>query len=150
MVGRISNFEIYGDDPEKLAAFYSGLFGWRVEKVEGVSYWRIGIDGDSAALTTGGIAHRPSFGPQGWMNFVEVASLDEALAAVARLGGTVLKPKTAVPRTAWHARPPMRPNISRSRPAGWWRSARRWRSRSARNVAMRSCVRDQNEAYAEP
>jgi len=103
MVGRISNFEIYGDDPEKLAAFYSGLFGWRVEKVEGVSYWRIGIDGDSAALTTGGIAHRPSFGPQGWMNFVEVASLDEALAAVTRLGGTVLKPKTAVPRTAWHA-----------------------------------------------
>lgn len=103
MAGRISNFEIYGDDPEKLAAFYRGLFGWQIDRVEGVDYWRIGIDADAAPLATGGITRRPSFTQHGWMNFVEVASLDEALAAVAELGGTVLKPKTAVPRTAWHA-----------------------------------------------
>ena len=29
MGGRLSNFEIYGDDPEKLAEFYRELFGWR-------------------------------------------------------------------------------------------------------------------------
>ena len=37
------------------------------------------------------------------MNFVEVESLDAALEATERLGGSILKGRTAVPRTAWHA-----------------------------------------------
>jgi predicted enzyme related to lactoylglutathione lyase len=37
------------------------------------------------------------------MNFVEVDSLDVTLDAARRLEGTILKQKTAVPRTAWHA-----------------------------------------------
>ena len=101
--GRLTNFEIYGDDPETLATFYRGLLGWRIERAEGVDYWRISIDAEANPLGTGGIARRPAFGQTGWMNFVEVDSIDAALAAVERLGGTILKPKTAVPRTAWHA-----------------------------------------------
>ena len=50
MPGRLTNFEIYGDEPEALAAFYRELLGWRIERAEGVDYWRIAIDaGDSAA-----------------------------------------------------------------------------------------------------
>jgi predicted enzyme related to lactoylglutathione lyase len=101
--GRLSNFEIYGDDPENLAEFYRELFGWRIERAEGVDYWRIAIDAGAAPLTAAGIARRPSFSQAGWMNFIEVDSLDATLDAAARLGGTVLKEKTAVPRTAWHA-----------------------------------------------
>jgi predicted enzyme related to lactoylglutathione lyase len=41
--------------------------------------------------------------PSGWMNFVEVDALDATLETATRLGGTILKRKTAVPRTAWHA-----------------------------------------------
>jgi uncharacterized protein len=37
------------------------------------------------------------------MNFVDVESLDSTLEAAERLGGTILKEKTAVPRTAWQA-----------------------------------------------
>jgi uncharacterized protein len=103
MVGRLSNFEIYGDEPEALAAFYRGLFDWQIDRVEGVDYWRIAIAAESAALTTGGIARRPSFGQQGWMNFVEVDSVDATLGAATKFGGTIVKEKTAVPRTAWHA-----------------------------------------------
>ncbi len=103
MAGRLSNFEIYGDDPEALAAFYSELLGWRIERAEGVDYWRITIDAGTAPLSVGGITRRPSFAQSGWMNFVEVASLDAALEITKRLGGAVIKPKTAVPRTAWHA-----------------------------------------------
>lgn len=103
MAARLTNFEIYGDDPEALAAFYRELLGWRIERAEGVDYWRIATDAEATALAAGGIARPPSFAQAGWMNFVEVDSLDAALEAAARLGGTVLKRKTAVPRTAWHA-----------------------------------------------
>ena len=103
VAGRLTNFEIYGDDPEALAAFYRELLGWRIERAEGVDYWRIAIDADAKPLAAGGIARRPAFGQQGWMNFVEVESLDATLEATERLGGNILKPKTAVPRTAWHA-----------------------------------------------
>jgi uncharacterized protein len=103
VAGRLSNFEIYGDDPEALAAFYRELLGWRIERAEGVDYWRIAIDADAAPLATGGIVRRPSFAQAGWMNFVEVDSLDATLETAARLGGVILKQKTAVPRTAWHA-----------------------------------------------
>jgi predicted enzyme related to lactoylglutathione lyase len=103
VTGRLTNFEIYGDDPEALATYYREIFGWRIEKAEGVDYWRIAIDADSKPLTSGGIARRPLFGQQGWMNFVEVDDLDATLAAATRLGGAILKEKTAGPRTAWHA-----------------------------------------------
>ena len=103
LAGRLSNFEIYGDDPETLAAFYRELLGWRIEKAEGVDYWRIAIGAEAAPLAAGGIARRPTFAQQGWMNFVEVESLDAALKAAQRLGGAILKQKTAVPRTTWHA-----------------------------------------------
>ncbi len=103
MTGRLTNFEIYGDDPEALAAFYRELFGWRIEKAEGVDYCRIAIDAEAKPLTSGGIARRPAFGQAGWMNFVEVDDLDATLEAAMRLGGAILKEKTATPRTAWHA-----------------------------------------------
>ena len=37
------------------------------------------------------------------MHYVNVDSLDEAVAQVQQLGGAVLRPKTAVPKTAWYA-----------------------------------------------
>lgn len=87
--GNLSNFEIYGDDPETLAAFYRELLGWRIEKAEGVDYWRIAIGAEAAPLAAGGIARRPAFAQHGWMNFVEVESLDAALKAAERLGGAI-------------------------------------------------------------
>lgn len=103
MAGRLSNFEIYGDDPKALAGFYRQLLDSRIERAEGLDDWRIAIDAEAAPLPAGGIARRPSFAHQGWMSFVEVDSLDPMLEAGERLGGTILKQKTAVPRTAWHA-----------------------------------------------
>ncbi len=103
LAGRLSNFEIYADDPDALVTFYREVLGWRIEKSEGVDYWRIEIDAEAAAVAAGGIARRPPFAHSGWMNFVEVDELDATLEAAERLGGTILKGKTATPRTAWHA-----------------------------------------------
>ena len=103
MAGRLSNFEIYGDEPEKLVEFYRELLGWRIERADGVDYWRISIEAGAEPLAIGGIARRPAFAHAGWMNFVQVDSLDATLDAARRLGGSILKDKTALPRTAWHA-----------------------------------------------
>jgi uncharacterized protein len=51
----------------------------------------------------GGLTFRPIAGARGWMHYVHVASLDDTMAAAERLGAAVLRPKTAVPKTAWYA-----------------------------------------------
>jgi predicted enzyme related to lactoylglutathione lyase len=103
LAGRLTNFEIYGDHPAVLAEFYRAVFSWRVEKAEGVDYWRIAIEAEAKPLAAGGITYRPALTHEGWMNFVEVDDLDETLATVERLGGSIRKTKTATPRVAWHA-----------------------------------------------
>jgi predicted enzyme related to lactoylglutathione lyase len=103
VTSRPTHFEIYGDEPEKLAAFYRELFGWRVERAEGVNYWRIHLDSSETGVAGGGLSHRPALDPRGWLNFINVESLDSALSAAARMGARVLREKTAVPRTAWYA-----------------------------------------------
>lgn len=103
MVSRITHFEIYGDDPEKLAAFYGALFGWRMERAEGLEYWRIFSDPSDPTSVAGGVTYRPQADPRGWMQFVNVESLDETIAQAESHGAKVLRPKTAIPRTAWVA-----------------------------------------------
>lgn len=98
MTGRLTHFEIYGDDPDSLGDFYRTVLGWSVERVPGVDYWRV-LAGDQA----GGIAYPPAYSRQGWMNFVQVGSVQDALDAAVAAGGTVVKPRSAVPKTAWHA-----------------------------------------------
>jgi len=38
----VVHFEIPADDPEKLAAFYTQLFGWRIEKFPMEGGWTTG------------------------------------------------------------------------------------------------------------
>ncbi len=108
MSGRITHFEIYGDAPEELATFYRELFGWRIDRAEGVGYWRIHTgsgdqqNGDQQN-NSGGVTYRPSIPVRGWLQYIQVDSLDEALATAERLGARVVRQKTAVPRTAWYA-----------------------------------------------
>lgn len=104
MASGVTHFEIYGDDPAKLATFYRELFGWRIERAEGVDYWRIHLDpSDNGSNAGGGLTYRPTLDPRGWMQFVNVVSLDDAISVAERHGAKVLRPKTAVPRTAWYA-----------------------------------------------
>jgi len=103
VAGRITHFEIYGDEPEKLAAFYGELFGWRMERAEGLDYWRIHLDPDDTSSVGGGLTYRPRADPKGWLQFVNVESIDASTAAAEQMGAKVVRPKTAVPRTAWVA-----------------------------------------------
>ncbi len=103
MAAAVTHFEIYAEVPAKLADFYRSLFGWHIEQAPGIAYWQIQTGATESEAIRGGLLYHPIPGPRSWVHYVHVASLDEAVAEVQRLGGSVLRPKTAVARTAWYA-----------------------------------------------
>jgi predicted enzyme related to lactoylglutathione lyase len=105
MTNTLTHFEIFAEQPAALAEFYRKLLGWRIDKAPGVDYWRIqtnsaGRDGQGL---NGGLTFRPIPGPRSWVHYLHVESLDYVLEQVLKLGGAILRPKAAVPKTAWYA-----------------------------------------------
>jgi predicted enzyme related to lactoylglutathione lyase len=98
MKGTVTHFEIYGEEPAKLAEFYRVVLGWQLDKAPGVDYWRIQTDS-----LNGGLSHRPLAALRNWLNYVNVDSLDATLAQAVKMGAEVLREKTALPKTAWYA-----------------------------------------------
>ena len=103
MTGSVTHFEIYGEQPEELAAFYSVLFGWKFERASGIDYWRIQTGSEGVKRFDGGLTYRPPSGPRCWMHYIAVESLDRAVTEAQRMGASVVRPKTAVPKTGWYA-----------------------------------------------
>ena len=101
MTNSVTHFEIYGERPVGLADFYRNVFGWQVEQMPGVDYWRIQTGSSEAKALQGGLTYRAIPNLNGWMLYVNVASLDETVALVQSLGGSIVRPKTAVPKAAW-------------------------------------------------
>jgi predicted enzyme related to lactoylglutathione lyase len=98
----LTHIEIYGTDPAKLAEFYKAVLGWQIEKAPGIDYWRIPA-GEAGGGLGGGVTYRPQKAPNGWLCYVRVPSVDAAVDETLRLGGALIRPKTAVPKTAWYA-----------------------------------------------
>ncbi len=101
MSSTCTHFEIFGDEPEQLAEFYRETLGWQIEKMEGIAYWRVSTGAGDGPALHGGLTHRAIPGLNGWLMHVHVASLDKTVERVLKLGGSIVRPKTAVPRTAW-------------------------------------------------
>ncbi|GAA4843281.1 hypothetical protein GCM10023221_21780 [Luteimicrobium xylanilyticum] len=98
--GDITHIDIPVSDLKAAAAFYGGLFGWQIEAPPGFEdypMWRApnGISG-------GGLAPRGEGFTQP-RSYVEVDSIDETLARVRELGGTVLLEKSEISPTSWWA-----------------------------------------------
>lgn len=101
MPNSITHFEIYGEDPKNLADFYRHVFGWQVEQMEAVDYWRVNISSSEPSSLNGGLTYRAIPDLRGWMIYIQVLALDETIELIKKLGGVVIRPKTAVPRAAW-------------------------------------------------
>jgi uncharacterized protein len=101
MTNSVTHFEIYGEQPAALADFYRETLGWNVEQIPGINYWRIQIGAAEGPALHGGLTYRAIPNLNGWMLFVNVTSLDETVARIQSLGGSIVRPKTAVPKTAW-------------------------------------------------
>lgn len=93
MNGAVTHWQMLSKDPERVAAFYSALFGWKVSAQNGMGYRMI----DTGGAVNGGLWPVPPGAPEGVQLYVQVADIDAALARLAELGGSVLMPKQVLP-----------------------------------------------------
>jgi uncharacterized protein len=98
----IVHFELAADDVEKLAAFYRGVFDWKINKEsDGMEYWLINT-GEGEGGPNGGMMKKmmPS---SSILDYFAVESVDEFSKKVTSLGGKVLEGKRPVPKMGWFA-----------------------------------------------
>ena len=95
-------FEVPADDTARAKQFYSKLFGWKINALPHMEEY--------SHLDTGG----PDASPDGGMmkrmhpahtitTYFSVPSITKFVAKIEKLGGTVCKPKTAVPGMGYFA-----------------------------------------------
>ena len=100
---RVNHFELPADDPEKLVEFYQDVFGWTIQKWDGpMDYWLITTGPADQPGINGGIARR-SEGDFGAINSVDVPSVDDYVAKIEGVGGSVVAPKMPVPGVGYLA-----------------------------------------------
>ncbi len=96
-------FEVPADDLDRAQNFYKGMFGWTFNKLPAAinDYWHIDTGGADASPDGGMMPRMHPQQPS--TNYVSVPSVSKAAAKVEKLGGTVCKPKTAVPGMGYFA-----------------------------------------------
>lgn len=95
-------FEIPADKPERAKAFYGKLFGWKINPFPGMpDYEHIDTGGPDAA-PDGGLMKRMHPGHT-ITAYILVPSVTRHMAKVGKLGGSICKPKTAVPGMGYFA-----------------------------------------------
>jgi predicted enzyme related to lactoylglutathione lyase len=89
-------FEIPADDTARAKTFYSKLFGWKINPMPHMEeYFHMDTAGADAS-PDGAIMKRMH--PQHTItSYVSVPSVAKYIAKIEKLGGSVCKPKTAVP-----------------------------------------------------
>lgn len=103
MPASICWFEVPADDLKRAKKFYGSLFGWKFAELPAAiaDYWHIDTGGKDAS-PDGGLM--PRMHPEQSITvYVSVSSVDKAVKKVEKLGGTVCKPKTAVPHMGYFA-----------------------------------------------
>ena len=100
---RVIHFEIEAENPERAIKFYQEVFAWKAEKWEGpVEYWLITTGKEDEPGIDGGLSRRTEAYPS-TVNTIAVPSVDEYVKKVERAGGTLVRPKMAVPGVGWMA-----------------------------------------------
>jgi len=107
----VAHFEIYADDTDSLGKFYTALFDWQLQPMQGMDYtWVKTVDTDDRGTPTqpgginGGLLTRPAgYKGTAWVNYVNVDSLDVSVTKAKQLGARVTKDKSAVPGMGWFA-----------------------------------------------
>jgi uncharacterized protein len=97
-------FEIPADDLARAKKFYNTLFGWEFNPLPtSISEGYQHIDtGGADASPDGGLMKR-MFPGHTTINYVLVPSVTKHMAKVEKLGGSICKPKTAVPGMGYFA-----------------------------------------------
>lgn len=96
MHGQISWHELTTPNTDDAMTFYGGLFGWTFDSFGPPgAYWLIQNAGDAV----GGLMTKTpeTLFPQGWLFYVDVDDVDEAIAQATKFGGTSLVPPFDMP-----------------------------------------------------
>ncbi|MFB3879687.1 MAG: VOC family protein [Armatimonadota bacterium] len=103
MAHPVVHFEIAADDPERLKQFYTELFGWSIEPMQGMGgYMMVTTAEEGGQGINGGMMKRQT--PQHTnTNYVLVESVADYAERAKQLGGQVVMPKSPVPGMGWVA-----------------------------------------------
>lgn len=98
--GEINHIEFPADDPERAMTFYSAVAGWEFSAMEGMPDYWVFRSGEGYG---GGVGKRGVSVGQVVRDYIEVDSIENALAAAERTGGTLTEPKSEIPGLGWFA-----------------------------------------------
>ena len=98
--GEFSHIEFPANDLDRAMAFYSKVFGWSFEAMEGMDGYLLYEAGPGGL--GGGLGLRGVSAPDGVRNYIAVDSVDDAVATVLANGGTLVTPKTDI-GVGWYA-----------------------------------------------
>jgi uncharacterized protein len=102
-MSRVIHFEIPAAEPDRAAAFYGKVFGWKFDKWPGpMEYWMVVTGKDGEPGINGGMMKKPG-GITSTTNTIGVDSVDDAVAAVLKAGGKNIMPKTPIPTVGYFA-----------------------------------------------
>ena len=102
MSGRVVHFDIPFDDGDRARNFYSEAFGWQLQPMPEMDYTLVmsGPSGDRGptepGFINGGMLDRTMSPAPGPTLAIDVASIDDTLAQVEKLGGSTVVGKTPV------------------------------------------------------
>ena len=100
---RVIHFEIEAEKPERAIKFYETVFGWKIEKWKGpMEYWLITTGKKDEPGIDGGLEKRTDSEPS-TVNTIDVPSVDQYIKKVESNGGSVVRPKMAIPGVGWWA-----------------------------------------------
>jgi uncharacterized protein len=100
---RVIHFEITSDDPERAVKFYEEVFGWKTQRWGGgnQAYWLMDTGSEGAGIGGGIMRRQPGFPPT--VNSIAVSSIDDFVKKVTASGGSVVRPKMAIPGVGYQA-----------------------------------------------
>jgi predicted enzyme related to lactoylglutathione lyase len=102
-MARVVHFDLPADDPERAIAFYEKALGWTFRKWDGpMEYWLVMTGPEDEPGIDGGLAPRES-PEEGLVNIIDVADVDATVSKIVAAGGTVERPKMAIPGVGWLA-----------------------------------------------
>jgi predicted enzyme related to lactoylglutathione lyase len=94
----IVHFDLPADDLERAKKFYEKLFDWKFNKVPmPTPFYLIETKDLNGNPAVGGGMGKRRLPAQSVMNYIGVPSVEEYIAKVKKLGGNIIRPKTAVP-----------------------------------------------------
>ena len=98
--GEINHIEFPADDPERAKAFYGAVAGWEFSTMPDFADYYLFRTSEGYG---GAIGKRDVSTGHILRIYIEVKSMDDALAAAERTGGTVKEPKQEIPGMGWFA-----------------------------------------------